>query len=57
MILFSDLNPDNLQLVTIYLQPATGSQLQPVLVPCDFRLRNTMGFTSQSDRGADLRVD
>lgn len=57
MTCFPDLNSYNLQLVTIHFQSVPSSQLQPVLVPCDLRLRNTMSFTSQGDGGAHLRRD
>lgn len=41
----SDLNSDDLQLVAIHLEAIARSQLQPILVPCDLRLWNTMSFT------------
>lgn len=50
----SDLNSDDLQLVSIHLQSVPGSQLQSILVPCDLRDGDTMGFASQGDRGANL---
>lgn len=53
----SDLNSYNLHLVTIHLKSVPGSQLQPILVPCDLRFGNTMGLARQGDRGADLGCD
>ncbi len=52
-----DLNSYDLQLVMIHLQSVPCGQLQPILVPCDLGLRNTTGFASQGDRGANLRGD